>query len=84
MSANAESTAIESKVIDVKAYMSEVGRAARSASRDIGRASTAQKNQALEAIASHICVQAEELKKANALDLVAGREKGLDAALLDH
>jgi len=79
MSANLEST-----VIDVKAYMSDVGKAARAASRNIGRASTAQKNQALEAIASHICAQAETLKKANALDLAAGRDKGLDAALLDR
>ena len=84
MSANVKSTAVESTVIDVKAYMSDVGKAARVASRDIGRASTAQKNQALEAIASHICAQAETLKKANALDLAAGRDKGLDAALLDR
>ena len=71
-------------VEDIKAYMSGVGNAARSASRDIGRASTAQKNQALEAIASHIGAQAETLKKANAMDLAAGRDKGLDAALLDR
>ena len=64
--------------------MSDVGSAARQASRAIGRASTAQKNQALVAIADRIIEQADVLKKANALDLVAGKEKGLDAALLDR
>jgi len=83
MSADLESTIVD-VVEDIKAYMAGVGNAARAASRDISRASTAQKNQALEAIASHICAQAEALKKANALDLAAGREKGLDAALLDR
>jgi glutamate-5-semialdehyde dehydrogenase len=64
--------------------MSEVGLAARAASRDVGRASTAQKNQALSAIADRIGEQVGVLKEANALDLAAGREKGLDAALLDR
>jgi glutamate-5-semialdehyde dehydrogenase len=64
--------------------MSNVGRAARDASRAIGRASTAQKNQALIAIADRIGEQAESLKKTNTLDLAAGKEKGLDAALLDR
>jgi len=64
--------------------MSNVGQAARDASRAIGRASTAQKNQALIAIADRIGEQAESLKKTNTLDLAAGKEKGLDAALLDR
>jgi len=64
--------------------MSNVGQAGRDASRAIGRASTAQKNHALIAIADRICEQSETLKKANALDLAAGKEKGLDAALLDR
>jgi glutamate-5-semialdehyde dehydrogenase len=79
MSAN-----IESAIEDVKNYMADVGNAARSASRDIGRASTAQKNQALIAIADSIGEQSETLKEANKLDLAAGKEKGLDAALLDR
>ena len=64
--------------------MSNVGQAARDASRAIGRASTAQKNQVLIAIANRISEQSGVLKKANALDLAAGKEKGLDAALLDR
>ncbi|MCK4834769.1 MAG: glutamate-5-semialdehyde dehydrogenase, partial [Gammaproteobacteria bacterium] len=64
--------------------MSQVGQSAREASRAIGKASTSQKNQALAAIADRIAEQADALKKANALDLAAGKEKGLDAALLDR
>ena len=64
--------------------MSNVGQAARDASRAIGRASTAQKDQALIAIANRISEQSGVLKEANALDLAAGKEKGLDAALLDR
>lgn len=75
---------IKSDSNDVEQYMSDVGYAARSASRAIGKASTGQKNQALDEIAEQILAQAEVLKKANALDMEAGKEKGLDAALLDR
>lgn len=75
---------IKSSLHDITAYMSEVGQAARKASRLIGRASTAQKNNALLAMADQIIAQAATLKQANALDLEAGRKKGLDAALLDR
>ncbi len=74
----------KSPIQDVSCYMSELGHAARDASRAIGRASTAKKNNALLAIAARIAEQADVLKKANALDLEAGRNKGLDAALLDR
>lgn len=79
MNANAESLQI-----DVKDYMLKVGRQAREASRQIGRAETAVKNNALNAIADAIDNNAETLKQANALDLQAGRAKGLDDALLDR
>lgn len=75
---------IESSVPDITHYMSNVGSNARVASRAIGRASTAQKNQALIAMADRIAEQSQVLKKANALDLAAGKDKGLDAALLDR
>ena len=83
MNANIKSP-VQSSRQDISGYMSDVGSAARDASRAIGRASTAQKNQSLVAIADRIVEQADVLKKANALDLVAGKEKGLDAALLDR
>ncbi len=75
---------IESSILDITRYMSNVGTAAREASRAIGRASSAQKNQALVAIADRLSEQADVLKKANALDLVAGKDKGLAVALLDR
>jgi glutamate-5-semialdehyde dehydrogenase len=79
MSAN-----IQSALPDIPGYVSNIGRAARQASRAIGRASTGQKNNALLAIAARITEQSGILKKANVLDLEAGRNKGLDAALLDR
>ncbi len=75
---------IETVVTDIADYMANVGHAARHASRAIGRASTAQKNQALLAISELIVTQAAGLKKANALDLAAAKDKGLDAASLDR
>ncbi|MFV2003862.1 MAG: glutamate-5-semialdehyde dehydrogenase [Gammaproteobacteria bacterium] len=75
---------MKAPVDDISQYMSDVGHAARNASRAVGRASTSQKNNALLAMADRINEQTAELKKANALDLAAGREKGLDAALLDR
>jgi len=75
---------IETLISDVSSYMSSVGHAAREASRAIGKATTSQKNQALEAIAEQISAQTASLKKANKLDLATGAEKGLDAALLDR
>ncbi len=75
---------IKPLISDVSSYMSDVGSAARKASRAIGKATTMQKNQALEAIAEQISAQADFLKKANMLDMAAGKEKGLDAALLDR
>lgn len=75
---------IELPLDDINAYMLNVGRVAREASRAMGRASTGQKNQALSAIAEQVMAQAQSLKKANALDLLAGKNKGLEAALLDR
>ena len=70
--------------MDVKAYMKGVGDRARAAARDIGRAETAAKNAALNAVANQIDARAQTLKQENAKDLEAGRANGLDAALLDR
>ena len=75
---------IKSSLHDISRYITDVGHAARNASRAVGRASTSQKDKALSAIADLIIEHAETLKKANAIDLVAGRSKGLDDALLDR
>lgn len=70
--------------MDTQQYMQLLGQQARTASRELARASTAVKNQALEAVAREIRAQREYLQKQNTLDLQAGREKGLDDALLDR
>ncbi|MEX0963688.1 MAG: glutamate-5-semialdehyde dehydrogenase [Pseudohongiellaceae bacterium] len=69
---------------DIEKYMLELGRSARMASRQIAKASTAQKNAALLAIAAAIAANRDQLLAANQRDMQAGREKGLDAALLDR
>ena len=65
-------------------YMTRLGRAAREASRVLARASTAQKNRALQAAAAALDAAREELQRANELDLAGGRASGLDAAMLDR
>ncbi|MFA7095248.1 MAG: glutamate-5-semialdehyde dehydrogenase [Gammaproteobacteria bacterium] len=65
-------------------YMLDVGRRARAAARAMARAETAAKDAALLAIADAIERSREELIAANGKDLAAGREKGLDAAMLDR
>ena len=69
---------------DVEAYMGDLGRKARAASRLVGRADTGAKNLALLATADAIDAQAESLKQANRMDMEAGRASGLDSALLDR
>ena len=65
-------------------YMTRLGRAAREASRVIGRASTAQKNRALQAAAAALDAARVELTAANELDLAAGRANGLEPAMLER
>jgi glutamate-5-semialdehyde dehydrogenase len=65
-------------------YMTRLGRAAREASRVLARASTAQKNHALQAAAAALDAARDELVAANELDLAGGRANGLDAAMLDR
>lgn len=64
--------------------MGKLGAQARAASREIAQASTAEKNQALIAIATAIDESRAALMLANQQDLSAGAEKGLDAALMDR
>mgnify|MGYP003635048275 FL=1 len=68
----------------VVVYMTELGQNARRASRVIARATTAIKNKALLATADAIEAASDTLVAANELDLQAGRDSGLDAAMLDR
>ncbi len=70
--------------MDIEAYMREVGQQARVASRQIAKASTGAKNAALLAIAGEIEACREMLMAENQKDLEAGRNNGLEPALLDR
>ena len=74
----------ENHITDITEYMQAVGERARAASRLINRASTAQKNEALLAIADSLDVRRDQLIMANQEDLEAGRGKKLGAALMDR
>ncbi|MEE1950582.1 glutamate-5-semialdehyde dehydrogenase [Pseudomonas alcaligenes] len=65
-------------------YMTRLGRAARAASRVLARASTAQKNHALQAAANALDAARSELTSANELDLAAARANGLEPAMVDR
>jgi len=65
-------------------YMTEVGQRARAASRFVGRAETRVKDAALRAIAEALEAAEATLQATNRLDMDAGRNAGLDAALLDR
>ncbi len=72
------------EISDVPAYMAELGRRARAASRVLARAGTAEKNNALLSIADDLERNAGTLMAENARDLEAGKAKGLESALLDR
>lgn len=70
--------------LNVKEYMAELGRKARTASRVIAAAPTALKNKALLAIADELDKSRITLVAENQKDLAAGKANGLDAAMLDR
>jgi glutamate-5-semialdehyde dehydrogenase len=72
------------KMSELKDYMYSVGERAKRAARVIANADTGVKNQALAFIADEIEHQQSAILQANALDVKAGQDSGLDAALLDR
>jgi glutamate-5-semialdehyde dehydrogenase len=62
----------------------QMGRQARDASYRLSQLSSDEKNAILHAMAAGIRESVPQLLKANALDLVAGEEKGLSSAMLDR
>jgi glutamate-5-semialdehyde dehydrogenase len=70
--------------MNIKKYMLDLGIRARKASREIARADSACKDAALNAIADELTINEELLIEQNQKDLIAGRDSGLDAALLDR
>ncbi|KRE23528.1 glutamate-5-semialdehyde dehydrogenase [Agromyces sp. Soil535] len=73
-----EHSDLDTTVIDVRLA------AAKDASYRLARATTAEKDAALEQVAAILRDRAADIIAANALDLEAGREAGLSAGLLDR
>jgi glutamate-5-semialdehyde dehydrogenase len=69
---------------DLPAYMESVGRRARAASVAMARASTAQKNSALAAIAAAIRAAPTQLLEANRRDVERATAAGVAGPLLDR
>jgi len=70
--------------MDVKTYCNELADRALAASRKLVTASGMQRNAALANIAKCLLDSTAKIKEANALDLAAGKEAGLSAAMLDR
>lgn len=70
--------------MNVQEYMAGLGQNARAAAKVMATATTDQKNAALLAIADALDNQRSSILSANEQDMSAGRDGGLDAALLDR
>ncbi|MGH8673402.1 MAG: gamma-glutamyl-phosphate reductase, partial [Burkholderiales bacterium] len=70
--------------LDVRAYMRDLGRAARSAARLVARAGSDTKNRALRAIAAELRARGAQLLEANRADVAEAARMGLDAAFIDR
>jgi len=64
--------------------VADICRSARRAARQLARIDSAIKDAALEAVAAALQARAQEILQANERDMRAGREAGLDDALLDR
>ena len=71
-------------MMDAAGEIRALAERAKAASVAVARAGTDRKNTALAAMADGLLAAAPDLKKANEIDLAAGREKGLSAAMLDR
>ncbi|HEX5093587.1 MAG TPA: glutamate-5-semialdehyde dehydrogenase, partial [Burkholderiales bacterium] len=70
--------------LDLKAYVRDLGKAAREAARALARASTEQKNRALQAMAAELRAGEARLLAANRGDVEQAGKDGCDAAFLDR
>ena len=81
---NQPATLASVRIADIPAYMQDIGRRARAASRLLARADTAAKNRALAAIAAALRADHVALLAANVKDVAAARAAGKDAAFIDR
>lgn len=82
MKANLQNDA--GNVIDIKAYLRQLGKAARSSAAVIANATTQEKNAALHAIAKSLLENEAKILKANAKDLKLSEANDLSSAMQDR
>ncbi len=68
----------------IKEIMDLIGQRAKQAARALAIAPTAQKNEALQAMADHIEAEGELILKANEKDIIAAKALGKDSAFIDR
>jgi glutamate-5-semialdehyde dehydrogenase len=72
------------EIHDIHSLMTEIGRRARVAARQMALADPDRKSAALEGMADAILHRSGSILEANALDMAAGRQAGLSPAMLDR
>ena len=81
---NQPATPASARIADIPAYMQDLGRRARAASRLLARADSAAQNRTLTASAAALRAGSAALLAANAKDVAAARAAGRDAAFVDR
>jgi glutamate-5-semialdehyde dehydrogenase len=69
---------------DLQSEILDFGKRARAAARSLARMSTAQKNDALRAMADELCAKSEPILEANRRDVERAKSDGLSGAMIDR
>lgn len=72
------------RIDDIAGYVEDLARAAKAASRPLGFATNAERQAAVRAMAAALRSQADAILAANAEDMTAAEEAGVNAGLLDR
>ena len=72
------------EITDISSYVDTLGQRSKAAAAVISSAATAEKNAALNAIATSLIEQKDHILAENAKDMKAGQENNLSSALLDR
>src|SRR5690606_14775628 len=75
---------VAEKTASLEDVMAQIGQDARAAAKVLAQAPTAQKNDALKAMAADIRAHVPEIMAANASDLTRARASGVAAAFIDR
>jgi len=72
------------KAIDIASEMTALGEAARSAASELAMCSAEKRNSALRSAAEALRSGAQKILTANQADMIAAKDRGLSAAMLDR